>query len=59
MPFSENGYANSIFFHWVQGQDIYKSKQVRDKQIVRILGKVLFYLLMVCFLNVSVYKLRD
>lgn len=26
----------------VQGQDIYKSKQVRDKQIVRILGKVLF-----------------
>ena len=29
----------------VQGQDIYKSKQVRDKQIVRILGKVLLCLL--------------
>jgi citrate synthase len=43
----------------LSGQDIYKSKQVRDKQIVRILGKVLFYLLMICFLNVSVYKLRD
>ena len=31
--YNENSYG-------VQGQDIYKSKQVRDKQIVRILGKV-------------------
>lgn len=37
--------------HWVQGQDIYKSKQVRDKQIVRILGKVLLCMLIWC-LNV-------
>jgi citrate synthase len=24
----------------LRGQDLYKSKQVRDKQIVRVLGKV-------------------
>lgn len=31
---------------WVQGQDIYDSKQVRDKQIVRIIGKVPYSLLL-------------
>jgi hypothetical protein len=32
---------NFLFhLHLVQGQDLYKSKQVRDKQIARILGKV-------------------
>lgn len=35
-------YCSSLFV-LLQGQDIYKSKQVRDKQIVRILGKVISF----------------
>lgn len=31
----------NIGLFYCQGQDIYKSKQVRDKQIARILGKVI------------------
>ena len=39
--FHENSY-------WIQGQDVYKSAQVRDKQIYRILGQVLLCLLIWC-----------
>lgn len=39
--FHENSY-------WMQGQDVYKSAQVRDKQIFRILGQVLLCLLIWC-----------
>lgn len=32
-------FNNGLFY--CQGQDLYNSKQVRDKQIARILGKVI------------------
>ena len=34
-------YMSALFFFLnSQGQDLYKSKEVRDKQIVRVIGKV-------------------
>lgn len=34
----------------IQGQDLYQSKQVRDKQIARVLGKVWLFNLLSFFL---------
>lgn len=41
----------------LQGQDLYKSKQVRDKQIARILGKVCSKFPILAFLGPSIASL--
>lgn len=42
-PSKISTYSKNILYFFTQGQDLYKSKQVRDKQIVRILGKVCLF----------------
>lgn len=50
-------YTAIIQLFCLQGQDIYKSKQVRDKQIARILGKVCSQSPILAFLGPSIASL--